>query len=261
MQERHIDRGRYFEEQAQTTRSYYIPYIKKFMGDLPARVLEVGCGEGGNLLPFAESGCDVVGVDIAASRVKQARTFFIDRNQKGTFIASDIFRLKDPQKDCPLILIHDVIEHIGNKARFLSDIKAFLSSDGVIFIAFPAWQMPFGGHQQIAQGKIISHLPFIHLLPRLFYKWLLQIGGEDKDTVNELLSIKETKCSIEMFRNIVEEAGYEILNQQLYFINPHYEVKFGLTPRKLSKVISFIPYIRNFFSTSCFYILKKAEVS
>lgn len=261
MQERHIDRGCYFEEQAQTTRSYYIPYIKKFMGDLPARVLEVGCGEGGNLLPFAESGCDVVGVDIAASRIKQARTFFIDRNQKGTFIASDIFRLKDPQKDCPLILIHDVIEHIGNKARFLSDIKAFLSSDGVIFIAFPAWQMPFGGHQQIAQGKIISHLPFIHLLPRLFYKWLLKTGGEDEDTVNELLSIKETKCSIEMFRNIVEEAGYEILNQQLYFINPHYEVKFGLTPRKLSKVISFIPYIRNFFSTSCFYILKKAEVS
>lgn len=261
MQERHIDRGCYFEEQAQTTRSYYIPYIKKFMGDLPARVLEVGCGEGGNLLPFAESGCDVVGVDIAASRVKQARTFFIDRNQKGTFIASDIFRLKDTQKDYPLILIHDVIEHIGNKVRFLSDIKAFLSSDGVIFIAFPAWQMPFGGHQQIAQGKIISHLPFIHLLPRLFYKWLLKTGGEDEDTVNELLSIKETKCSIKMFRNIVEEAGYEILNQQLYFINPHYEVKFGLTPRKLSKVISFIPYIRNFFSTSCFYILKKAEVS
>ena len=28
MQERHINRDRYFEEQAQTTRKYYIPYIK-----------------------------------------------------------------------------------------------------------------------------------------------------------------------------------------------------------------------------------------
>lgn len=261
MQERHINRSRYFEEQARTTRCYYIPYIKGFIGDMPAKVLEVGCGEGGNLLPFAESGSEVVGVDIAASRIEQAQTFFAQRNQKGSFIASDIFRLRDMHNDFPLILIHDVIEHIGNKAGFLSDIKAFLSSEGLIFIAFPAWQMPFGGHQQIAQGRIISHLPFIHLLPRILYKWLLKTGGEDEDTVNELLSIKETKCSIEMFRNIVEEAGYEIINQQLYFINPHYEVKFGLTPRKLSKVISAVPYLRNFFSTSCFYILKKADTS
>lgn len=28
MQKRHTNRERYFEEQAQTTRNYYIPYIK-----------------------------------------------------------------------------------------------------------------------------------------------------------------------------------------------------------------------------------------
>lgn len=72
MQERHIDRKRYFEEQAQTCRKYYIPYIKNHIGHLPHKVLEVGCGEGGNLLPFAESGCEVVGVDIARSRIEQA---------------------------------------------------------------------------------------------------------------------------------------------------------------------------------------------
>ena len=96
MQERHINRDRYFEEQAQTTRKYYIPYIKRIVGDLPEKVLEVGCGEGGNLLPFAESGCEIVGVDIASLRIEQARTFFARRNQRGTFIASDIsFVLQD----------------------------------------------------------------------------------------------------------------------------------------------------------------------
>ena len=29
MQKRHTNRERYFEEQAQTTRNYYIPYIPK----------------------------------------------------------------------------------------------------------------------------------------------------------------------------------------------------------------------------------------
>ena len=34
MQKRHTNRERYFEEQAQTTRNYYIPYIKEYTGIL-----------------------------------------------------------------------------------------------------------------------------------------------------------------------------------------------------------------------------------
>ena len=259
MQERHINRKRYFEEQSQTSKNYYIPYIQRVVGYIPTKVLEVGCGEGGNLLPFAELGCEIVGVDIDASRIKQAWTFSTEKKQKGTFIASDIFELKELENNFSLILIHDVIEHIENKAQFLSDIKSYLSPDGVLFIAFPAWQMPFGGHQQIARGKFISHFPFIHLLPGILYKWVLKVCGERRDVVKELLNIKATKCTIETFRKLVENTGYQIINQQLYFINPHYEVKFGLSPRKLSKTISSIPYLRNFFSTSCFYILRKTE--
>lgn len=57
MQERHTDRERYFRELAQTSREFYIDYLRKFknIGD-GTRVLEIGCGEGGNLLPFAEAG-------------------------------------------------------------------------------------------------------------------------------------------------------------------------------------------------------------
>lgn len=256
MQERHSDRRRYFNEQSQTCRNYYIPYIQRVIGNLPAEVLEVGCGEAGNLLPFAELGCEVVGVDIATPRIQQAQSFFAEHRQKGTFIASDFTRLKELEKRFPFILVHDVIEHIEHKKQFLLDIKKYLSSGGVVFIAFPAWQMPFGGHQQIARGRLISHFPFIHLLPGFLYKRLLAICGEQEDTIKELLSIKRTKCTIEMFRNIAKQTGYRLVSEQLYLINPHYEVKFRLSPSKLSNFISAIPYLRNFFSTSCFYILK-----
>lgn len=256
MQERHINRDRYFEEQAQTTRKYYIPYIKQIVGDLPEKVLEVGCGEGGNLLPFAESGCEIVGVDIASLRIEQARTFFARRNQKGTFIASDIFRLKDLEKHFPLILIHDVIEHINDKSQFLSGMKGYLSAGGVIFIAFPAWQMPFGGHQQICRSKILSRFPFIHLIPASLYRLLLKSFGESDGCICELLDIKRTKVSIESFERLLRQSSFKTGNRQLWFINPHYEIKFGLTPRRLPAMISNIPYLRNFFSTSCWYMLE-----
>ena len=45
------------------------------------------------LLPFAEAGCRVMGVDIDATRIEQARTFFAQRHQQGQFIATDIFQL------------------------------------------------------------------------------------------------------------------------------------------------------------------------
>lgn len=257
MQKRHTDRKRYFEEQARTSLNYYIPYIKQFTGSLPSKVLEVGCGEGGNLLPFARQGCEVVGVDMAASRIEQARAFFALDGRKGTFIASDIFRMKHLEGTFPLVLVHDVIEHIGCKDRFLSDLRNYLSDGGVMFVAFPAWQMPFGGHQQTARGRFVSHCPFIHLLPAGCYQWLLRVSGESADTISELLDIRRTRCTVEMFRKLARRNGYRIVGERLYFVNPHYEAKFGMRPRRLSRMIAAIPYVRNFFCTGCFYLLEK----
>ncbi len=56
MHERHTDRELYFREQAHTTRKHVIPFIETVMPLTPdLSVLEIGCGEGGNLLPFLEA--------------------------------------------------------------------------------------------------------------------------------------------------------------------------------------------------------------
>jgi len=53
-------------------------------------ILEVGCGNGGNLLPFAEMGCCTVGVDIAEIRINDATRFFREAGAKGIFVTCDI---------------------------------------------------------------------------------------------------------------------------------------------------------------------------
>ena len=51
MHDRHTDREKYFGEQAQTTRKHVIPFIETVKKvDEKLSVLEIGCGEGGNLL-------------------------------------------------------------------------------------------------------------------------------------------------------------------------------------------------------------------
>ena len=173
-----------------------------------------------------------------------------------TFIASDIFQIIQLEEAFDIILIHDVIEHISEKYRLLEHIKRFLTPGGLLFISFPPWQMPFGGHQQICRNKYVSRLPFIHLLPAGIYSSLLHHFGESQARIDELLDIRKCRTSIELFEKLLCTSHYRIFHKQFWFINPHYEQKFHLKPRKLPRLIGSIPHLRNFFCTSCFYLIQ-----
>lgn len=211
---------------------------------------------GGNLAPFARLGYKVTGIDLSPDRIVEARRFFDTEGLKGDFIASNIFEVSDLGAPYDIIMVQDVIEHIAEKRDFVAHLRQFLLAKGVVFMGFPAWQMPFGGHQQICSSRICSHMPFIHLLPAGVYGAILRRCGESAACVDELLEIKSTGVSIEQFERLIHESAYEVADKQWWFINPHYEQKFGLKPRRLARLIGCIPYLRNYFCTSCFYLLK-----
>ena len=191
MQERHLNRKKYFEELSITSQKYYIPYLKQHFNLTPeCSILEIGCGDGGNLMPFALYGCKVTGIDISTNRIAQAQDFFSETGVDAKLIASDIFKIDDFGEQFDIIIMHDVIEHISDKKKLLQQLQIYLKANGVVFIGFPAWQMPFGGHQQICRNKVISHLPFIHLLPNSLYKLLLKAGNEVPEKIEELIDIK-----------------------------------------------------------------------
>ena len=138
MQQRHENRKTYFQELATTSELHFLPYIHRFTSVTPqSRILEIGCGEGGNLVPFARIGCRVTGIDLSENRIRQARQFFQEERLPATFIASDIFQIIQLEEAFDIILIHDVIEHISEKYRLLEHIKRFLTPGGLLFISFP----------------------------------------------------------------------------------------------------------------------------
>jgi SAM-dependent methyltransferase len=261
MQERHSNRKQYFEEQAFTTLKHVIPFIQKFKPVTSGtEVLEIGCGEGGNIVPFLEIGCRVTGIDLSDSKIENARLFFESHPLKHNLSlwVKDIYLVDDPQR-YDIIVMRDVIEHIPNQEKFMGFVKHFLKPDGVIFFGFPPWYMPFGGHQQVCDSKL-SKLPWIHLFPMSVYLGLLKMFGEKPSRIESLREVKETGISIERFRRIVRKEGYKTLRETLFLFNPNYEIKFKITPRKQFVFLAAIPFLRNFFTT-CMYALITSSAS
>jgi len=258
MHERHTDRERYFREQSQTTARHVIPFINSVLTvNSSLSVLEIGCGEGGNLLPFLEAGCNrIEGIDLSESKIENARKFYstIAGGEKVRFTAADIYD-SGSAGTFDLVIMRDVLEHIHDQEKFIGFVKRFLNPGGVLFIAFPPWNNPFGGHQQMCDSRVLSKTPWIHILPRRVYSGLLRAFGESPEKIAGLLEIKETGLNLGKFESIIKKEGFLILKKSLWFINPNFEVKFGLRPRRLPQLPGSIPGLRNFIATTGYYII------
>ena len=251
MQERHSDRNKYITEK------YVIPFIQEFIKiDSNLSILEIGCGEGGNLKPFLDLGCAVTGVDFSVGKIEFGKKYFEDHpnNHKLKFLVEDIYDSQNLGK-YDLIIMRDVIEHIHDQNRFMNYVKKFLKPNGKFFLAFPPWYNPFGGHQQICESRVLSKLPYYHILPAPIYKGVLKTFGESEKKIEGLLEIKETGITIERFEKILLKNGYNIEKKRDYFINPNYEIKFGLKPRAGIPIVSSIPGLKNFVITSSYYLV------
>ena len=126
MQKRHQNRRQYFQEQAYTTEKYVIPFINEHLKvTTGTNILEIGCGEGGNLLPFVEIGCNVVGVDLNEVQLERAQEFFEDHPNSGNvkLIYKDIYEVKDELGKFDVIIMRDVIEHIHDQEKFMAYVK------------------------------------------------------------------------------------------------------------------------------------------
>jgi len=255
----HKDEQIRFEQQVDNSRSYVLPFIEKTKAvGAGLKVMEIGCGEGGVLVPFIEKGCYCVGVDLNPLRIDVANQLLSDSVQKGNahFLVKNVYDndfLDQYSAFFDLIILKDAIEHIPDQERFIPYLKNFLRTGGQIFFGFPPWYMPFGGHQQVCQNKIASVLPYYHILPASWYKGMLQMFGEPKPVIDELLEIKDTQITIERFEKIAKNSGLKVLNKQHYLVNPIYKYKFGLQPKKQLGIITAIPYLRNFLTTCVYY--------
>jgi SAM-dependent methyltransferase len=258
----HTDYRIRYQQQLDNAREYVLPFIESVAPVHPGmKVMDIGCGEGGVLMPFLDKGCMAVGIELDALKSGYARELLSVPITQGQvdIVNQNIYEeeaLKTYRGQFDLILLKDVIEHIPDQERFIPYLRQFLKPGGYLFFGFPPWYMPHGGHQQVCSSRFLSMLPWFHLLPNPLYRGILRMFGEDRAVIGELLENKSTGISIERFERIVRKSKYTIAARTWYLVNPIYQQKFGLRPMKQFGIVSAIPWFRDFFTTCAYYLIR-----
>lgn len=252
-----------FEQQFLNARDHVLPFVSPHVALQGARVLDVGAGEGGVMKAFAEAEATGIGVDLNPERAEFARGALEQECDAGVleFVTGDIHDASVTagwEEQFDLVTLKDAIEHITEKEKLLTRLGSFLRPGGMLFLGFPPWRMPYGGHQQIAASKI-GQLPYYHLLPRRLYRKILGWLGEGDATIDELLELCDTGISIAGFESLVVKCGFEVVERRLYLINPIYQYKFGLRPRTQFRLLAAIPGLRDFVTTTCYYVIRPSR--
>lgn len=248
----------YWEYQYQLGKEYIVPFFrsKGFFLD-GYNVCEIGSAEGGVLFAFAENGAKFcLGTDIATNRIIAGSKIAEYFNQQIEFSQHDILKDDIPidwQKKFHIVILRDVIEHLDEPKKALEQISKMLAENGLVYITFPPYPSPYGGHQHLLRN-FWGRFPFIHLLPYSLFTFI--VGNGRQSDVEEVLRLKRNNFSLEKFFTAVEESDFKICYEKYYLIRPVYKIKFGLPTIPLPYFIN-SNALRNIFSTEAEIILMK----
>ena len=97
--------------------------------------LDIGCGAGLVCEPLARLGADVTGVDAAADNVAAASSHAEGAGLDIRYLAGEVAALDIGAFD--LVTSLEVIEHVADKAAFLTDVAERLAPEGLLVLSTP----------------------------------------------------------------------------------------------------------------------------
>jgi SAM-dependent methyltransferase len=100
-------------------------------------LIDLGCGLGGYSYVLANAGARVIGLDLDIKPLQGG----LDR------ITGDATRIPLEHECVDIVLCSSLIEHVANPKILLDEICRIVKKSGWVYISFPPFYSPVGGHQ------------------------------------------------------------------------------------------------------------------
>lgn len=123
--------------------------IERFASDRGTSVLDVGTSTGTNLRMLDEMGFrDVTGLDMSEDAIRFCAEKGLPPVRQG-----DITAMPFADESFGLVLATDVVEHVDDDVRAVSEIARVLVPDGIALFTVPAFQSLWGLQDEVSHHK------------------------------------------------------------------------------------------------------------
>jgi ubiquinone/menaquinone biosynthesis C-methylase UbiE len=126
---------KFFDEVERHRYEEYAPWMREVMGFdkfAGARLVEIGCGMGTDLLQFARGGAKCTGVDITPRSIEISRRRFQLYEMPGDFMLADAERLPFPDNTFDVYYSNGVLHHTPETAVTIREAHRILKPGGTV---------------------------------------------------------------------------------------------------------------------------------
>jgi ubiquinone/menaquinone biosynthesis C-methylase UbiE len=142
-------------------RTSYAPWMADVLGHRDSagvHILDVGCGQGIDLMQAAKAGANITGIDLTPRHVELARAHLAALGLRGRVIEADAEQLPFPDGSFDRVISNGVLHHTPDIAVALREIRRVLRPGGEArLIVYHRNSVHYWGEQVIVQGLVKRH--------------------------------------------------------------------------------------------------------
>jgi len=208
-----VERYRYHEYAA------WMPRVMGFDQFRGAKLLEVGCGMGTDLLQFARGGARCTGIDLTPRSVEITRHRFALYGAEGNFTISDGEHLPFSDGSFEVVYSNGVLHHTPDTARAISELHRVLEPGGVAKVMlYHRNSLNYWFEIVLRRGLLGAEFFRGHSAEEIMSR-VIEFSDHGARPLVKVYSRKETRDLFRMFKDVKVEVE-QLTRAELRFLSP-----------------------------------------
>jgi SAM-dependent methyltransferase len=210
----------FFDEVERHRYQEYAPWMREVMGFdefSGARLLEVGCGMGTDLLQFARGGATVTGVDLTPRSIEISRRHLAVYDETGDFAITDCEQLPFADESFDVVYSNGVLHHAPDTAGAVREIHRVLRTGGLARVMlYHRGSLAFWG-QVILRYGILGGEFLRGNSPAFIMSKQVEFNEGGGRPLVKVYSRREARNLFSMFREVKVQIE-QLTRPELYFV-------------------------------------------
>lgn len=210
----------FFDEVERHRYKEYAPWMPEVMGFSQfkgARLLEIGCGMGTDLLQFARGGARVTGADLTPRSVEISQARFRLYNMSASFVITDGERLPFADESFDVVYSNGVLHHTPGTDVAIKEAHRVLRPGGTAKVMlYHRHSLVYWGELFFRRGLLGGELLRGRSMNEVLSKWV-EISNADARPLVKVYSRQEAHALFNMFSEVRTEIE-QITRPELRFL-------------------------------------------